>query len=71
MTHWLAPAVTLTVTMCLWGCQSSPTPNWAAEKIGFTRAHQLGSSDQLWIMNGDGSGQTQLNVGADGNSSMT
>jgi len=71
MKRWMAPAVTVAVMMSLWGCQSSPTPNWAAEKIGFTRAPQVGGTDQLWIMNGDGSGPSQLNVGADGNSSMT
>jgi Tol biopolymer transport system component len=71
MTRWLAHGGTLAVMIFLSGCQSSPTVNWANEKIGFTRAPQLGGTDTLWIMSGDGSGQAQLNLGADGNSSLT
>jgi TolB protein len=71
MMRWLAHGVTLAVLMSIFGCVSSPTVNWAREKIGFTRSPQLGGTDTLWIMNGDGSGQSQLNVGADGNSSLT
>jgi TolB protein len=71
MTRWLAHGGTFAVMVFLFGCLSSPTVNWAREKIGFTRAPQLGGTDTLWIMNGDGSGQSQLNLGADGNSSLT
>ena len=71
MTRWLAHGVTLAVVISLFGCVSTPTVNWATERIGFTRAPQLGGTDHLWIMNGDGSGQSPLNLGADGNSSLT
>ena len=71
MARWLAYGVTLTVMIFLFGCQSTPTVNWASEKIGFTRAPQLGGTDTLWIMNGDGSGQSPLNLGDNGNSSLT
>ena len=71
MTRWLAHGGTLAVMIFLSGCLSSPTVNWAGEKIGFTRAPQLGGTETLWIMNGDGSGQSQLSLGADGNSSLT
>jgi Tol biopolymer transport system component len=43
----------------------------AAEDIGFTRAPQLGGAESLWIMRHDGSGQSPLAVGADGNRSIT
>jgi len=69
--RWLTHGVTLAVLMSIFGCVSSPTINWANEKIGFTRAPLLGETETLWIMNGDGSGQSQLNLGADGNSSLT
>src|SRR6476469_2437126 len=71
MLRWLTHGVILAVLMSIFGCVSSPTINWTNEKIGFTRTPQLGGTDSLWIMNGDGSGQAQLDVGADGNSSLT
>lgn len=70
MTRWLAHGIALAVMIFLFGCVSSP-PRMAAEDIGFTRAPQLGGADNLWIMHHDGSGQSQLHVGADGNSSLT
>ena len=70
MMRWLAHGVTLAVLMSILGCVSSPTINWASEKIGFARAPQLGGTEALWIMNGDGSGQSQLKLGADGNTSL-
>ena len=71
MTPWLPLGGAMTVFVSLVGCQSSPTTNWTAETIGFTRAPQFGGTDQLWIMNGDGSGQSQLSVDGDGNRSLT
>ena len=71
MMRWLAQGLILTVVFSLMGCPSTPTAKWANERIGFTRAPQLGGTDQLWIMNGDGSGQSQLDLGADRNSSLT
>jgi WD40 repeat protein len=70
MTRWLAHGIGLAVMIFLFGCVSSP-PRMAAEDIGFTRAPQLGGADNLWIMHHDGSGQSQLHLGADGNSSLT
>ena len=69
MTRWLAHGIALAVMIFLFGCVSSP--RMAAEDIGFTRAPQLGGADNLWIMHHDGSGQSQLHLGADGNSSLT
>ena len=69
MTRRLANGITLAVMVSLVGCVS--TPKRAAEDIGFTRAPQLGGIDNLWIMHHDGSGQSQLHLGADGNSSLT
>lgn len=71
MTRWLPHGVILTLLIPLSGCVSSPTVNWARETIGFTRAPQLGASDNLWIMRGDGSGQSALNLGAEGNRAMS
>jgi Tol biopolymer transport system component len=71
MMRWLAHGGILAVMVFLSGCLSSPTVNWAQEKIGFTRAPQLGETETLWVMNGDGSGQSQLSLGADGNSALT
>ena len=71
MTPWLLLSGAMTVFVSLLGCQSSPTTNWTAETIGFTRAPQLGGTDQLWIMSADGSGQSQLSVDGDGNRSLT
>ncbi|HKY72898.1 MAG TPA: DPP IV N-terminal domain-containing protein [Nitrospira sp.] len=71
MTRWLTHGVTLAMLMTCTGCQSSPTIQWANEKIGFTRASQLGGAETLWIMNGDGSGQSPLELGADGNRGLT
>ena len=69
--RWLAHGLTLAAICSFMGCLSSPTVNWATERIGFTRAPQIGGTNQLWIMNGDGSGQSKLDLGADGNSSLT
>jgi hypothetical protein len=33
MMRWLAHGVTLAVLMSIFGCVSSPTVNWASEKI--------------------------------------
>ncbi len=71
MMRWLAHGGILAGMVFLSGCLSSPTVNWAGEKIGFTRAPQVGGTETLWLMNGDGSGQSQLSLGADGNSSLT
>src|SRR5262249_20894879 len=71
MMGWLAQGLILTVVFSLMGCPSTPTAKWANERIGFTRAPQLGGTDQLWIMNGNGSGQSQLDLGAYRNSSLT
>jgi len=71
MTRWLAHGVMLTVLIPLFACVSSPTVNWASETIGFSRATQVGGTENLWIMRGDGSGLSPLNLGADGNSAMT
>lgn len=70
MMRWLAHGLILTVVLSLIGCPSTPTAKWGNERIGFTRAPELGGMDHLWIMNGDGSGQSQLNLGADKNSSL-
>jgi hypothetical protein len=67
----LVRGVSMALMMTLVGCQSSPMPNWATERIGFTRSAQPGGGDTLWIMNGDGSGQSPLDVGADGNGALT
>ena len=71
MTRWLAHGVDPRCADFLFGCVSSPPVNGLAENIGFTRAPQLGGADNLWIMHDDGSGQSQLHLGADGNSSLT
>ena len=71
MTRWLAHGVTLTVLMMCTGCQSSPTMQWANEHIGFTRTSPPGGVETLWIMNGDGTSQSQLELGADGNRGLT
>lgn len=70
MKRWLAHGITLAVMIPLVGCVSSP-PRMPAEDIGFTRTPQIGGTDNLWIMRHDGSGQSQLDLGADGNSSLT
>ena len=67
----LALGLILAIIVSLTGCPSSPKVKWASEKIGFTRAAQPGGTNHLWIMNGDGSGQSQLNVGADGSGAVT
>ncbi len=69
MTRWLAHGVTLAVVISLFGCVSTPTQ--APETIGFTRAQKLGGVESIWIMKDDGSDQSQLDLGAGGNSSMT
>ena len=69
--RWVAHGVILAALMSIVGCVSSPTVNWASEKIGFTRAPQAGGTETLWIMNGDGTGQSQLNLGAEGHRSLT
>ena len=69
--RWAAHGAILAALMSILGCVSSPTVNWASEKIGFTRASQVGETDTLWIMNGDGTGQSQLSLGADGNRALT
>jgi TolB protein len=71
MMRWVAHGVILAALMSIVGCVSSPTVNWASEKIGFTRAPQLGGTETLWIMNGDGTGQSQLNLGTDGHRALT
>jgi Tol biopolymer transport system component len=71
MTRWLIHGVTLAMLITCTGCQSSPTTQWASEKIGYTRASQLGGTEALWIMNGDGSSQSPLELGADGNRGLT
>ena len=70
MMRWLAHGLTLAAMMSLIGCVSSP-PRKAAEDIGFTRAPQLGGTENLWMMHHDGSGQSELALGADGNSFLT
>jgi Tol biopolymer transport system component len=69
MRRWLADGVTLAVVISLCGCAS--TPQKAPETVGFSRASQVGGTDTLWIMKDDGSGQSQLHLGADGNRAMT
>jgi TolB protein len=69
MMRWLPYGVTLVAIFFLFGCVS--TPKQAPAKMGFARASQVGGTDTLWIMKDDGSGQWQLSLGADGNSSMT
>jgi TolB protein len=71
MGRWLAQGAAFAATVFLLGCQSTPTTNWAAEKIGFARSSQVGGTDQLWLVNGDGSGLSQLDLGAEGNSYLT
>lgn len=71
MLRWLGPSLTLTIIVALMGCVSSPTVNWAMEQISFTRAPQIAGTGQLWIMNGDGSGESKLDLGADNNRSLT
>jgi len=71
MTRTLTHGVTLAAMIVLLGCQSTPTPDWASQRIGFTRAPQPGGKETLWIMNGDGSGQSPLQLGAEGNNSLT
>ena len=71
MSRWLTHGVTLAMLMTCTGCQSSPTIQWASEKIGFTRASQLGGTETLWIMNGDGSSQSPLELGPEGNRALT
>ena len=70
MTRWLADGITLAMIVTLGGCVSSP-PRMAAEDIGFTRAPEVGGTESLWVMHHDGSGQSPLNLGADGNSFLT
>jgi TolB protein len=70
MTRWLANTVTFAVMMTVVGCVSSP-PRTPAGDIGFTRAPQVGGTDGLWIMHHDGSAQSPLELGADGNSFLT
>jgi hypothetical protein len=45
MMRWLVHGATLVVLMSIFGCVSSPTINWANEKIGFTRAPQPGETE--------------------------
>jgi Tol biopolymer transport system component len=71
MGRWLAQGATFAAFVSLLGCQSSPTTNWAAETIGFTRSSQVGGIDQLWLMNGDGSDPSQLDLGTEGNRYLT
>jgi TolB protein len=63
--------VSLAVVITLAGCQSSPMPNWTMERIGFTRSPQPGGAETLWMMHGDGSGQSPLDVGAEGNRALS
>jgi Tol biopolymer transport system component len=67
--RWLAPVVTLAVCISIFGCVS--TPQKPRETLAFTRAPQRGGTDTVWIMKDDGSGQAQLDLGADGNRSIT
>lgn len=69
MKRWLAHSIALAVMFSLVGCVS--TPRKAPETIGFTRAPQVGGTGTLWIMKDDGSGQSPLNLGAEGNNFLT
>jgi TolB protein len=71
MKRWLVHGFSLALMMTLSGCQSSPTPNWTSERIGFTRSPHPGGPGSLWMMNGEGSDQSALDLGANGNSSLT
>ena len=65
----MAHSIALAGIVSFWGCIS--TPHKAPETIGFSRAPQVGGADTLWIMKDDGSGQSPLSLGAEGNSFLT
>ena len=69
MTRRLHYGMVLALWMSLMGCVSSPAQR--PETIGFTRAANVTGTDALWMMKDDGSGQSPLNLGADGNRSLT
>ena len=69
MTRRLRDGIVLVLGMSLTGCVA--TPAQPPQTIGFTRAASVSGTDSLWMMKDDGSEQVPLNVGADGNRSMT
>lgn len=69
MRRRLACGIVIGPIMCLIACVS--TPAQTPQTIGFTRAATVHGTDSLWMMKDDGSGQVPLNLGADGNRSMT
>jgi Tol biopolymer transport system component len=69
MTRWLAHSVILAVVMSMIGCVSTPQP--PPQTLGFTRASQVEGSETVWIMEDDGSDPLPLDLGADGNRSVT
>ena len=69
MTRRLVYGIVIAPVIALVACVS--TPAQVPQTIGFTRApHPIGT-DSLWVMKDDGSDQLPLNVGGDGNRSMT
>ena len=69
MTHRLAYGVILFPLLMLLACVSTPAPS--PQTIGFARAPHVGGTDSLWVMTDDGSEQLPLNLGAEGNRSLT
>jgi dipeptidyl aminopeptidase/acylaminoacyl peptidase len=65
----LGYGICLVLGMSLMGCIS--TPAQPPQTIGFTRAAHVTGTESLWVMKDDGSEQVPLNVGDDGNRSMT
>lgn len=69
MTRWVAHGIAMAPIISLLACVSTPSPT--PHTIGFTRAANTLATDSLWVMKDDGSDQSALSVGADGNRSMT
>ncbi|HKR78711.1 MAG TPA: hypothetical protein VJR69_03315, partial [Nitrospira sp.] len=69
MTRRLRYGIVLVLGMSLMACIS--TPAQPPQTIGFTRAASVSGTDSLWVMKDDGSQQMPLDLGADGNRSMT
>lgn len=69
MTRRLRYGIVFVLGMSLMACIS--TPAQPPQTIGFTRAASVSGTASLWVMKDDGSQQMPLDLGADGNRSMT
>ena len=69
MTRRVAYGIVVAPAISLLACVSTPVQT--PQTIGFTRAAHVIGPDSLWVMKDDGSHQSALNLGADGNRSMT